>query len=146
MPPFENAELAELFTAYTAGPDSIGAHLAQTVVRESARDPLLVATGTDIALFPGDGSAPAIEPYRLSTRGFKELAAVSHLGPALATLARMREADPPAAGGLTPGACWRPARRRGQPVRRNYGRTASRFARSPAGSRRSPGWSTTAAG
>ena len=99
MPPFENAELAELFTAYTAGPDSIGAHLAQTVVRESARDPLLVATGTDIALFPGDGSAPAIEPYRLSTRGFKELAAVSHLGPALATLARMQEADP--AG------CWR---------------------------------------
>jgi hypothetical protein len=99
MPPFESAELVELFTAYTAGPDSIGAHLAQTVVRASARDPLLVATGTDLALFPGDGSDPAIEPYRLSTRGFKELAAVSHLGPALATLARMREADP--AG------CWR---------------------------------------
>jgi hypothetical protein len=99
MPPFESAELVELFTAYTAGPDSIGAHLAETVVRESARDPLLVATGTDLALFPGGTSAPAIEPYRLSTRGFKELAAVSHLGPALATLARMREADP--AG------CWR---------------------------------------
>jgi hypothetical protein len=60
MPPFENAELVGLFTAYTAGPDSIGAHLAETVVRESARDPLLVATGTDVALFPGDGSAPAI--------------------------------------------------------------------------------------
>jgi hypothetical protein len=99
MPPFESAELVGLFTAYTAGPDSIGAHLAETVVRESARDPLLVATGTDLALFPGDTSAPAIEPYRLSTRGFKELAAISHLGPALATLARMREADP--AG------CWR---------------------------------------
>ena len=99
MPPFESAELVELFTAYTAGPDSIGAHLAETVVRGGARDPLLVATGTDLALFPGDGSDPAIEPYRLSTRGFKELAAVSHLGPALATLARMREADP--AG------CWR---------------------------------------
>jgi hypothetical protein len=99
MPPFESAELVGLFTAYTAGPDSIGAHLAETVVRDSARDPLLVATGTDLALFPGDTSAPAIEPYRLSTRGFKELAAVSHLGPALATLARMRESDP--AG------CWR---------------------------------------
>ncbi|MGI8450049.1 MAG: DUF5624 domain-containing protein [Streptosporangiaceae bacterium] len=99
MPPFESAELVQLFTAYTAGPGSIGAHLAETVVRATARDPLLVATGTDLALFPGDGSAPAIEPYRLSTRGFKELAAVSHLGPALATLARMREADP--AG------CWR---------------------------------------
>lgn len=99
MPPFESAELVQLFAAYTAGPGSIGAHLAETVVRATARDPLLVATGTDLALFPGDGSAPAIEPYRLSTRGFKELAAVSHLGPALATLARMREADP--AG------CWR---------------------------------------
>jgi hypothetical protein len=99
MPPFESAELVELFRAYTAGPDSIGAHLAETVVRGGARDPLLVATGTDLALFPGDGSDPAIEPYRLSTRGFRELAAVSHLGPALATLARMREADP--AG------CWR---------------------------------------
>ena len=103
MPPFESAELVGLFTAYTAGPDSIGAHLAETVVRESARDPLLVATGTDLALFPGDGSAPAIEPYRLSTRGFKELAAISHLGPALATLARMREAGGRPAGGSLAG-------------------------------------------
>lgn len=97
MPPFESAELVELFMTYTGGPASIGAHLAETVVHKSARDPLLVATGTDLALFPGNGSAPAVEPYRLSTRGFKELAAVSHLGPALASLARMREADP--AGG-----------------------------------------------
>ncbi len=96
---FESAELIELFTTYTAGPGSIGAHFAETVVRETARDPLLVATGTDLALFPGNGSLPTIEAYRLSARGFKELAAVSHLGPALATLARMRELD--AAG------CWR---------------------------------------
>ena len=97
MTAFESAELVELFTTYTAGPASIGAHLAETVVRESAHDPLLVATGTDLALFPGGGLAPAVEGYRVSTRGFKELAAVSHLGPALATLARMREID--AAGG-----------------------------------------------
>ncbi len=94
MPLFESAELIDLFTTYTAGPSSIGAHLAETVVREVAHDPLLVATGTDFALFPGDGSAPTIEGYRLSTRGFKELAAVSHLGPALATVARLREIDP----------------------------------------------------
>ncbi|HEX9538263.1 MAG TPA: DUF5624 domain-containing protein [Streptosporangiaceae bacterium] len=93
MNAFESAELIELFTTYTAGPASIGAHLAETVVRETARDPLLVATGTDLALFPGNGSLPSIEAYRLSARGFKELAAVSHLGPALATLARMREVD-----------------------------------------------------
>jgi hypothetical protein len=97
MPPFESAELVELFRTYTAGSASIGAHLAETVVRRTAEDPLLVATGTDLALFPGGGAAPAVEPYRLSTRGFKELAAVSHLGPALATLARLREAGP--AGG-----------------------------------------------
>ncbi len=97
MTAFESAELVELFTTYTAGPASIGAHLAETVVRESAHDPLLVATGTDLALFPGGGLAPCVEGYRVSTRGFKELAAVSHLGPALATLARMREID--AAGG-----------------------------------------------
>jgi hypothetical protein len=94
MPEFESAELIDLFTTYTAGPSSIGAHLADTVVREVAHNPLLVATGTDFALYPGDGSAPTVEGYRLSTRGFKELAAVSHLGPALATLARMREVDP----------------------------------------------------
>jgi Domain of unknown function (DUF5624) len=93
-PEFESAALTELFTTYTATAESIGAHLAATVVREAARDPLLVATGTDMALFPGDGAVPAIEPYRLSTRGFKELAAVSHLGPAVATLARMRESNP----------------------------------------------------
>lgn len=94
MPPSESAELVELFTAYTGGLASIGAHLAETVARDTAADPLIVATGTDVALFPGGGAAPAVEAYRLSTRGFKELAAVSHLGPALASLARMREADP----------------------------------------------------
>ena len=93
MPAFESAELIELFTTYTGGPGSIGAHLAETVARETVHDPLLIATGTDLALFPGDGSPPAVEAYRLSTRGFKELAAVSHLGPALATLARMRQID-----------------------------------------------------
>src|SRR5712672_2644154 len=64
MPPFESAELVELFMTYTGGPAGIGAHLAETVVHQGARDPLLVATGTDLALFPGDGSAPAVEPYR----------------------------------------------------------------------------------
>jgi hypothetical protein len=69
-------------------------------MRASNGFPLVVATGTDIALYPGAGAAPAVEPYRLSTRGFRELAAVSHLGPALASLARLREVDP--------GGRWRP--------------------------------------
>lgn len=93
MPPatFESAELVDLFTTYTASPDSIGAHLAQATARETERDPLLIVTGTDLALYPGGGAAPVIEPYRLASRGFKELAGISHLGPALATLARLRE-------------------------------------------------------
>lgn len=90
---YESPELVELFTTYTAGPGSIGAHFADSAARAAARDPLIVATGTDIALLPGDGSPPTVEPFRMSTRGFKELAAVSHLGPALATLARLRELD-----------------------------------------------------
>ena len=93
MPPatFESPELVDLFATYTARPDSIGAHLAQATARETERDPLLVVTGADLALYPGGGAAPVIEPYRLASRGFKELAGISHLGPALATLARLRE-------------------------------------------------------
>ena len=88
---FESPELVALFTAYTASPGSIGAHLARAAVRAAEHDPLLVVTGTDLVLYPGSGKAPRIEPYRLATRGFKELAAISHLGPAVATLARLRE-------------------------------------------------------
>jgi hypothetical protein len=93
MPPatFESPELVDLFATYTARPDSIGAHLSQATARETERDPLLVVTGADLALYPGGGAAPVIEPYRLASRGFKELAGISHLGPALATLARLRE-------------------------------------------------------
>jgi hypothetical protein len=96
---FESPELVALFTTYTASGDSIGAHLAQAAVRAAEHDPLLVVTGTDLVLYPGGGATPRIEPYRLATRGFKELAAVSHLGPAVATLARLRELDAKAAGG-----------------------------------------------
>jgi Domain of unknown function (DUF5624) len=92
MPPatFESPELVDLFTTYTASSDSIGAHLAQATARQAEHDPLLVVTGTDLALYPGGGADPVIEPYRLASRGFKELAGVSHFGPALATLAKLR--------------------------------------------------------
>jgi hypothetical protein len=101
---FESPELTDLFTTYTASPDSIGARLAQATARDTEHDPLIVITGTDLALYPGGGAAPVIEPYRLATRGFKELAGVSHLGPALATLARLREL---ASDGGGYGAGWR---------------------------------------
>jgi len=88
---FESPELVDLFTTYTASPDSIGAHLAQAAARHATRHPLLVVTGTDLALYRGDGAPPVIEPYRLANRGFKELAGISHLGPAVASLAILRE-------------------------------------------------------
>ncbi len=91
---FESPELLHLFGVYTASPTSIGAHFGQAAQRLTAQDPMIVATGTDLALFPGGGAAPTVESFRLAARGFKEMAAVSHLGPAVATLARMRELEP----------------------------------------------------
>jgi hypothetical protein len=91
---YENAELVHLFEVYTSAPDSIGAHFASAAMEGCSADPLLVATGTDLAFFPGGGRPPTVESYRLSARGFKEISAVSHLGPALATLARMKRDDP----------------------------------------------------
>jgi Domain of unknown function (DUF5624) len=94
MPTYQNPELLSLFDVYTGGPTSMGANLTRMTMRAAASDPLIVATRTDMALFPGGGALPSAESFRLSTRGFKELAAVSHLGPALATLVNMREIDP----------------------------------------------------
>ena len=84
-------ELVALFETYTASPTSIGARLSARTAETLAGDPLVVATGTDMAIFPGGGAEPSVQSFRISTRGFKELAAISHLGPALATLVRLRE-------------------------------------------------------
>ena len=58
------------------------------------KNPLLVATKADMVLYPGNGAEPTVQSFRLSTRGFKELAAVSHFGPAMGTLVNMHIADP----------------------------------------------------
>ncbi|WP_157877460.1 DUF5624 domain-containing protein [Streptomyces odonnellii] len=92
----ESPELVKLFTTYTAGPTSIGSHLTATAAGHNADAPLIVATGADFALYPGNGKPPTVEGFRFSTRGFKELAGISHLGPAVATLVQLRTkyADP----------------------------------------------------
>jgi hypothetical protein len=79
---YESPELVRLFQVYTASPGSIGSHLARAAESSAAQDPLLVATGQDIALYPGGGEPPSVQGFRVSTRGFKEIAAISHLGPA----------------------------------------------------------------
>ncbi|MDM0111332.1 DUF5624 domain-containing protein [Variovorax sp. J22R133] len=90
----ESPELVRLFETYTATADSIGAKLAALTASATANDPLIVATATDIVLFPGGGRDPEIQGFRFSTRGFKELAGISHHGPAVASLLKMRELDP----------------------------------------------------
>lgn len=93
MPDYQNPELLDLFTVYTASARSIGAHLAEAEARSAAGNPLIVATASDLVLYPGNGLPPTIIGFRLSARGFRELAAISHFGPALATLSRLRSID-----------------------------------------------------
>lgn len=83
-----------LFDAYTGDPASIGMQLTQMRDRLDGTDPLLVCTGSDMVLFPGSARPPKVASFRRTTRGFIELAAVSHLPLAVGWLARMCEIDP----------------------------------------------------
>ena len=86
-------ELVRLFETYTGHPESLAAQLAALKTQEVRNDPLIVATGTDIVIFPGAGRDPEVQGFRLSTRGFKELAGISHLPPAISSLVQMRALD-----------------------------------------------------
>jgi len=92
----ENPEMVRLFRAYTnplaPARDSTGDHLTRSSYEDCLADPLLVATGTHLALFPGDGRPPTVNGFRHTTVGFKELAGISHLGPAIASLVRLEHA------------------------------------------------------
>ncbi|MCX8570753.1 DUF5624 domain-containing protein [Aminobacter sp. MET-1] len=83
-------DFLQLFDAYT-GPNSMAAELGAKRSQSAGDRSLLVSTGSDLVLFPGGGAAPIVESFRLSTRGFKELTAVSHLGTVAAWLAEMNE-------------------------------------------------------
>ncbi len=87
---YDDPDLVRLFTTYTSHPEGIGRNLTRSFAAHTRDTPLLVATGADFALYPGYGRAPVVEGYRLSPRGFKELTAVSHLGPAVASLVYLR--------------------------------------------------------
>ena len=96
-------DFAALYKAYTSDPASIGAQLTRRMAELAAADPLLVSTGSDVVRSPGRGGAPVAESFRRETRGFIELASISHLGTAVPWLARLRELDDPG---------WRDAARR----------------------------------
>src|ERR1700692_5067745 len=88
-------EFQKLYKTFTADPDSIGVHLNSHMGELSSNDPLLVVTGQDMVIFPGNGGEPLTQSFRNSTRGFIELTAVSHLGVALPYLVRLKELDFP---------------------------------------------------
>jgi hypothetical protein len=90
-----HAEFSKLYKIYTSDPESLGKHLTARMAEVAADHPLLVVTGSDAVLFPGSGKPPVVESFRKSTRGFFELAAVSHLGTAVAWLVRLRELGDP---------------------------------------------------
>jgi|SRR5450631_1713855 hypothetical protein len=90
-----HAEFSTLYKIYTSDPDSIGKHLTARMAEVTDDHPLLVVTGSDAVLFPGSGKPPVVESFRKSTRGFIELAGVSHLGTAVAWLVRLRELGDP---------------------------------------------------
>lgn len=90
MSGYVNPEFKRLYDAYTDHERSIGADFRAMASDEARGDPLVVATATTMVLYPGDGAPPALLPFRKATRGFNELAAVSHLGPAVGSLVAMR--------------------------------------------------------
>jgi hypothetical protein len=94
MAVYQDPDMVALFETYTVGAPSVGADLTDVAVKGDANDPLVVTTGTDMAIFPGSGRPPSVQSFRLSTKGFKELAGVSHLGPAMGSILRIHELDP----------------------------------------------------
>lgn len=86
-----NSHFMRLFELFTSAPDSIGQTLQRRLGEAHSDSPLLLATGTDLVLFPGGGRPPTSVDFRKGTRGFFEITAVSHLGLAIPYLARLRE-------------------------------------------------------
>lgn len=87
---YENPELKALFAVYSDSKSShrssIADQLSVLAMKDELDAPLIVATATDIAVFPGSGAAPQVRGFRTNIPGFTELTAISHLGPALGTL------------------------------------------------------------
>lgn len=85
-----NPAFGSLFSAYTGGPDSLGFQFRTAITEAQASSPLIVCTSAYILIYPGNGQDPSMLPFRLQTKGFVELTSISHIGPAIATLAQMK--------------------------------------------------------
>ena len=89
----QSPEFIDLYTAYTASSDGIGPQLTALISQATAHLPMLVATSSEIIFYPGDAREPAYINFRYNNRGFKELAAISHVGPALASIIKIATLD-----------------------------------------------------
>jgi len=78
-------------------PDSIGAMLGSTMQIESGAGPLVLATDTNLYVYDADSRAKLADAsFRLAPNsGFVELTALSHVGPAVAYLAKLKELGRP---------------------------------------------------
>ncbi|KAL6241692.1 hypothetical protein RBB50_011474 [Rhinocladiella similis] len=90
----QSPEFIDLYMAYTASPGAIGPQLTALISKSTENLPMLVATSSEIVLFPGKGREPSYINFRFNNRGFKELAAISHIGPALASIIKIAALDP----------------------------------------------------
>ncbi|KFH41994.1 Thrombospondin-type laminin G domain and EAR repeat-containing protein-like protein [Hapsidospora chrysogenum ATCC 11550] len=90
---YVSPQFMSLFRVYTgdgaAGTTSIGAQYRNGFTELQSSNPLIVASSDAILLYPGDGRDPAYLNYRYGVAGFIELTAVSHLAPAVASLAEI---------------------------------------------------------
>lgn len=87
---FVGPEFASLFSQYAGGnPESLGMAYRNAFAATQNSDPLLVCTARYLVLYPGNGNEPSYFAFRLGMKGFVELTAISHLGPAMATLAQL---------------------------------------------------------
>jgi hypothetical protein len=86
-----HADFSALYFMFATDPAGLSAQTSSLNAQRAAADPLLVATGTDVVIFPGAGRKPLIESFRISTRGFVELTSISHLGLAIPYILKMRE-------------------------------------------------------
>lgn len=89
--PYQSPEFLDLFAAFTGPQSAIRPLLGSQVTEQGSPLPLIVATNQYIFFFPGDSREPAYINFRLGNRGFKELSAISHLGPLAATFVQMKQ-------------------------------------------------------
>lgn len=90
------AELVELFRIYTRPAAIAGGTTGDTLSRLSydrnRGNPLLASSASHIALYPGGGAPPQVVAFRHQSVAFQELAGISHLAPAIASLVVLAEA------------------------------------------------------